>query len=97
MTFHRFLICLVALLIIFALISSAVFILLEANHECLEECCLICDRIATCLHLLGNGITIFVLVLLFRVSCCYLPQIPYCSTTVTSLSNPIALKVKLSD
>ena len=97
MTIRRLFVCLVAALIIFALISSAAFIVLGADHECLEDSCLICDRIAACLQMLRTGIAVLVLVLLFRFAYTLLHLIPHISAAVASPSTPIALKVKLSD
>lgn len=97
MTIRRLFVCLVAVLIIFALISSAAFIVLEADHECLKDSCLICDRIAACLQMLRTGIAVLVLVLLFRFAYTLLHLIPHISAAVVSPSTPIALKVKLSD
>lgn len=88
---------LLALLFVFAVISSAGFLILEAHHECSGEDCPVCLEINICSHNLkllsfAGFIFVFAGVLLFSQQ-----KNTYQDVISFGRSDLIALKVKLSD
>lgn len=91
----HFFIRLLAVLVIAALLSSSVFILIEADHDCVEECCLICERLFACVQLMRSFITVIGLALLFGISALTLYLQLSRSEQLTERFSLISLKIKL--
>lgn len=86
---------LLAVLVIAALLSSSVFILIESDHDCVEEYCLICERLFACVQLMRSFITVIGLALLFGFAALTLYlHFPHCEQPAERFSL-ISLKIKL--
>jgi len=88
---------LLALLVAFIMLSSVLFIALEADHDCCGEGCAVCAQIQACEDLLRN--LMMVPVLAAAVWCLYalnrvLSDAGYCAFHPHTL---VVLKIKLSD
>lgn len=97
MNYKRLFTRLIAIVIIVSILSSSAFVLLEADHECMEDCCLICNQLAVCLRLIRSCTVLMMLILLFRFSCFFVKKLSWRFASAATRFNPITLKVKLSD
>ena len=86
-----------ALLVAFLMLFSALFIALEADHDCCGEGCAVCAQIRACEDLLRNLTTASVLA---AAVCCLYTLCRVFADADRCAFHPhtlIALKVKLSD
>ena len=93
----RFLTGLLAAVLAVVMLSSAVYIALEADHDCSGEDCAICHQINVCENLLKNigltGSTAATAAAILYILCRIIPSCTEVARTFTLVS----LKVKLSD
>lgn len=86
-----------AIAVFSVMLLSVAFIIIQADHECLSENCLLCCQLAACQDclkvLLLAWITIILALAAIRATAAYLPV--YASGQ--SVRSLITLKVKLSD
>jgi len=84
-------------LFVLAVISSSVFIILEAGHDCSDEVCPVC----MCLNICSNNLKFITLTVINIVLCglLLLSQVKkfYPVKIIYANSDLISLKVKLSD
>ena len=77
------------------MLSSAVYIAVEANHNCSGEDCAICHQLQVCENLLKSiGLAAAVFAAAVRYALCRI--IPSCAELVRTFTL-VSLKVKLSD
>lgn len=93
----RFLTMLLAAIVAFVMLSSVVYVAVEADHDCIGEDCGICHQINTCDHLLKNlsfavGIAVLAAALTYTLCRAILP-----CTDIIQAFTLVSLKVKLSD
>ena len=93
----RFMVRLLAVVLAVAMLSSAVYIAVEANHNCSGEDCAICHQLQVCENLL-KSIGLAGAAAIFAAAVRYAPYsvIPSCAELVRTFTL-VSLKVKLSD
>ena len=93
---RRWISCFLAALFVLVMLSSLVFIVLEAEHDCTGEDCPICYQIHVCERTLKSGLAAAVFVAAgFAGALC--PSAAPLSSGVRLCLTPVTLKVKLSD
>lgn len=86
-----------AVLLAFIMLFSAVYIALEADHDCCGEDCFVCGQLRACENLLRN---LLLTAALLSATGCFCALIRIISFPDLHFAHPhtlIALKVKLSD
>ena len=93
---RRLISCFLAALFVLVMLSSLVFIVLEAEHDCTGEDCPVCYQINVCERTLKSGLAaaVFFAAGLAGVICSPAAPLP---TGVRLCLTPVTLKVKLSD
>lgn len=93
----RFLAVLLALAVAFVMLSSAVYISANADHDCIGEGCQICYNISGCENTLKNLSTaVSVIAVAVMLIDCLCMMIDHPAKTV-SVCTLVTLKVKLSN
>ena len=93
----RFMVRLLAVVLAVVMLSSAVYIAVEADHDCSGDDCAICRQISICENLLkslGLAGAAAVFAVAVRYALCRI--IPSCAELVRTFTL-VSLKVKLSD
>ncbi len=86
-----------AVLFAFIMLFSAVYIALEADHDCCGEDCLVCAQLRACEELLRNLLLTAALLSAAGRFCALIRVIPFADLHFAHPHTLIALKVKLSD
>ncbi len=94
---YRGLALVAAILLLFAMLFSELFIICKSGHDCSEDECPICAEIAICETFLRQIVLIAVTIVLFGAALlCVLRGISSIRNQA-HISTPVSLKVKLSD
>jgi hypothetical protein len=91
------LVTILALLLALVMLFSAVYIVLEADHDCGGEDCLVCAQLRACEELLRNLLLTAALLSAAGRFCALIRVIPFADLHFAHPHTLIALKVKLSD
>lgn len=93
----RFMTGLLAVMLAFVMLSSAIYIAVEADHDCSGDDCAICHQINVCENILKSiglaGSAAATAVAILYILCRIIPSCTEVARTFTLVS----LKVKLSD
>ena len=93
----RILALLITAAVLFVMISSALYIAAESNHDCLGENCPICYQINVCKNTL-KSLSLAVCAVAFAAAFTYtLCRIISACTNITPSFTLVSLKVKLTD
>ena len=93
----RFMVRLLAVVLAVVMLSSAVYIAVEADHDCFGDDCAICRQISICENLLKSlGLAGAAAVFAAAVRYALCRVIPSCAEVVRTFTL-VSLKVKLSD
>ena len=93
----RFMVRLLAVVLAVVMLSSAVYLAVEADHDCSGDDCAICRQISICENLLKSlGLAGAAAVFAAAVRYALCSVIPSCAELVRT-STLVSLKVKLSD
>lgn len=91
------LVTILALLLALVMLFSAVYIVLEADHDCGGEDCLVCAQLRACEELLRNLLLTAVLLSAAGCLCALSRVIARAASRFVACHSLIALKVKLSN
>ena len=88
---------LLAAVLAVVMLSSAIYIAVEADHDCSGDDCAICHQIGVCENLLKSlGLAGAAAIFAAAVRCALCSVIPSCAEVVRTFTL-VSLKVKLSD
>lgn len=94
---NRVLTVLLAAAVLFVMLSSAFYVAIEADHDCVGEDCPICCQISVCENMLKSvGLTVIILTLAAFISSIVF-SMPSFAKKSTYNSSLVTLKVKLSN
>ncbi len=94
---NRIMTVLLAAAVLFVMLSSACYIAIEADHDCIGDDCPICYQISVCentLRSVGQAVIILILAAFIGITMFSMPSFAKKPAYNTSL---VTLKVKLSD
>ena len=94
---NRVLTVLLAMAVLFVMLSSSCYIAIEADHDCVGEDCPICYQISVCEHTLrsvGQAVLVVTLAVFIGV---FMISLPAFSKKLAYHTSLVSLKVKLSN
>ena len=94
---NRVLAILLAAMVLFVMLSSACYIAIEANHDCVGEDCPICCQISVCEHTLRSAGQAVLVVILAAFIGIFAISLPVFSKKLAYHTSLVSLKVKLSN
>lgn len=92
---YRFLTSAMVVIIMIAMLSSAAFIVIEADHDCLAEDCVICHQISICENILKSFGSVTAVAVLAAVMIYTLHRMNQSCAELVSTTTLVSLKVEL--